>query len=88
VPRTSPTPRKRRRSTRPGKAAPLDQLAARLEGLEQRLLRLEAGRAAPGDGRAATVRAKRPVPRCPGCGLPLRSRAGRCLACKRPVDSI
>jgi hypothetical protein len=63
-------------------------LLTRLEGLEQRLLQLETGRVGPGDGRAAVARPPRSVLRCPGCGLPLRRRNGRCAACKRPLDSI
>jgi ribosomal protein L34E len=63
-------------------------LLIRLEGLEQRLLQLETGRVGPGDGRVAVVKKARPVLRCPGCGLPLRRRKGRCAACKRPLDSI
>ena len=69
------------------KRATLAELAARVEALEERVMRLETGRAAPGDGRAAVVK---PVPRgkrCPGCGLPLRRKAGRCVECGRPVDS-
>ncbi len=63
-------------------------LQARLAGLEQRVLQLETGRVGTGDGRAAVEKPARPVRRCPGCGLPLRRRAGRCAACKRPLDSI
>jgi hypothetical protein len=66
----------------------LDDLLVRLAGLEQRLLLLETGRVGPGDGRAAVEKRVRPVLRCPGCGLPLRRRQGRCAACKRPLDSI
>jgi hypothetical protein len=74
-----------RKSPRPpGLAA----LAARVALLEERVARLEKGRAAPGDGRAAAVKRPRPVRRCPGCGLPLRQRKGRCLACGRPVASL
>lgn len=61
---------------------------ARLAALEDRVTRLEKGRAAPGDGRAAVVKRDRPVKRCPGCGLPLRRRKGRCAACGRPVESL
>jgi hypothetical protein len=64
------------------------ELAQRVAALEERLARLEAGRAGPGDGRAAAIRRERPVKRCPGCGLPLRRRAGRCAACGRPLDSL
>ncbi len=63
-----------------------EELLARLAALEDRVTRLEAGRAAPGDGRAAVTRRDRPVRRCPGCGLPLRRRAGRCAECGRPLD--
>ena len=63
-------------------------LAARLAALEERVARLESGRAGPGDGRAAALKRERPVKRCPGCGLPLRRRAGRCAACGRPLDSL
>jgi hypothetical protein len=66
----------------------LTELAARLEAIEERVMRLETGRAAPGDGRAAVVRPTRQVKRCPGCGLPLRRKAGRCAECGRPVDSL
>jgi ribosomal protein L34E len=66
----------------------LDGLAARIAALEDRVTRLESGRAPPGDGRAAVVKRERPVKRCPGCGLPLRRRAGRCAACGRPLDSL
>ncbi len=60
-------------------------LQARLEELEQRLARLEAGHAPKGDGRAAgPAERKREVRRCPGCGLPLRRRKGRCVECGRP----
>lgn len=66
------------------------ELAARVAALEERVARLEAkaGRAGPGDGRAARVKREPGVPRCPGCGLPLRRRAGRCAACGRPLDSL
>jgi ribosomal protein L34E len=63
-------------------------LAARLAALEERVARIETGRAPPGDGRAAVVKRARAVRRCPGCGLPLRRRAGRCTTCGRPVDSL
>jgi hypothetical protein len=63
-------------------------LLSRLEGLEQRVLLLETGRVGPGDGRATVVKRPRPVRRCPGCGLPLRRRNGRCAACRRPLDPI
>jgi hypothetical protein len=67
---------------------PKPRLTARLAALEERVTRLESGRAPPGDGRAAAVKRPRPVKRCPGCGLPLRRRAGRCAACGRPLDSL
>jgi ribosomal protein L34E len=62
-------------------------VASRLAALEDRVMRLETGRAPPGDGRAARVRSPRTVARCPGCGLPLRRRLGRCAACDRPIDA-
>jgi ribosomal protein L34E len=62
-------------------------LLARVEALEDRVARLETGRAPPGDGRAAVAKPSRPVKRCPGCGLPLRRKAGRCAACGRPLDA-
>jgi ribosomal protein L34E len=64
------------------------ELAARLAALEARIARLEAGKAPIGDGRASVVKRGRAVKRCPGCGLPLRRRAGRCAACGRPLDSF
>jgi ribosomal protein L34E len=72
----------------PRRRPTLAGLAARLAALEDRVARLETGRAPPGDGRAAAVKRERPVKRCPGCGLPLRRRAGRCAACGRPLDSL
>jgi hypothetical protein len=72
----------------PTKRPTLADLAARVEVLEDRIARLEARRAPPGDGRAARVKRPREVKRCPGCGLPLRRRAGRCVECGRPVDSL
>jgi hypothetical protein len=74
-----------RRTAAPPRVA---DLLSRLAGVEQRLRQLETGRVGPGDGRAAAVKRPREVRRCPGCGLPLRRRNGRCLACKRPLDSI
>jgi hypothetical protein len=62
-------------------------LLARLADIEERLARLENGRAPPGDGRAAPATRPARVRRCPGCGLPLRRRAGRCAACGRPLDA-
>jgi hypothetical protein len=73
---------------RPAAPPTIDDLLVRLAGLEQRLLLLETGRVGPGDGRASVTRPPRPVRRCPGCGLPLRRRQGRCAACRRPLDSI
>jgi hypothetical protein len=66
----------------------LSALAARIAALEERVTRLEQGRAPPGDGRAAVQKPARRVRRCPGCGLPLRQRKGRCSACGRPVASL
>jgi ribosomal protein L34E len=63
----------------------LEDLAARIAALEERVGRIEAGKVGPGDGRAAVVKRAPGVKRCPGCGLPLRRRAGRCAACGRPV---
>ncbi len=64
----------------------LGDIAARLDALEERVGRLEARKAPPGDGRAARVKRAPSVKRCPGCGLPLRKRQGRCAACGRPLD--
>jgi len=64
-----------------------DEILARLAALEERVTCLEQGRASPGDGRAATPRPLPKVKRCPGCGLPLRRKAGRCAACGRPLDA-
>jgi ribosomal protein L34E len=64
------------------------ELLARIAALEERVARLETGRAPPGDGRAAAVKREKTVKRCPGCGLPLRRRAGRCAACGRPLASL
>jgi hypothetical protein len=69
------------------RAPPLAALRARLEALEARVTALETGRAGPGDGRAA-IRRSPGVKRCPGCGLPLRRRSGRCAECGRPLDSL
>ncbi|BDG06707.1 hypothetical protein [Anaeromyxobacter oryzae] len=66
----------------------MKELLARVEALEARVARLEAGRAPEGDGRAAARPREPNVKRCPGCGLPLRRRAGRCAACGRPIDSL
>jgi hypothetical protein len=67
------------------KETSLAELRARLEALEERVGRIEAGKAPPGDGRAAAPRRRASVRRCPGCGLPLRRRAGRCTHCGRPA---
>jgi ribosomal protein L34E len=75
-----PTTKRRPRSTR--------ALEARVAALEDRVTRLEKGEAPPGDGRAAVIRRPRPVKRCPGCGLPLKRRKGRCAACGRPIASL
>jgi hypothetical protein len=76
-----------RRKARAGAAPAARTLAARLAALEARVARLELGRApTPGDGRASRVVREPGVKRCPGCGLPLRRRAGRCAACGRPLD--
>lgn len=66
----------------------LATLEARLAALEERVTRLEKGQALPGDGRAAMVKRAPGVKRCPGCGLPLRRRKGRCAACGRPLASL
>jgi hypothetical protein len=76
------------RSVPPRKAPRPSVLAARIAALEERVTRLEQGRAPPGDGRAAAPERTRKVRRCPGCGLPLRQRKGRCVACGRPVASL
>jgi hypothetical protein len=62
------------------------ELVERIAALEERVARLEAKRAPPGDGRAATVPRRRVV-RCPGCGLPLKKRRGRCAECGRPLEA-
>jgi len=62
------------------------ELARRLAEVEERLARLEAGKAPRGDGRAAKEPRHATVRRCPGCGLPLRRKAGRCASCSRPLD--
>ena len=65
-----------------------DEILHRLRALEERLERLEAGKAPPGDGRAASPRNRKPVVRCTGCGLPLRRRAGRRAECGLPLSRI
>ncbi|HZZ84581.1 MAG TPA: hypothetical protein VFE30_08590 [Anaeromyxobacteraceae bacterium] len=70
--------------TRRSAAPSLQQLLARLEALEERVGRIESGRAPRGDGRAAKAPEEKKVRRCPGCGLPLRRRNGRCVECGRP----
>jgi hypothetical protein len=62
------------------------ELLDRLERIEARLGRLESGRAPPGDGRAARPSSPKPVERCPGCGLPLHRRRGRCRECGVPLS--
>jgi ribosomal protein L34E len=66
----------------------MKDLLTRVASLEARVARLESGRAPEGDGRAAARPREPSVKRCPGCGLPLRRRAGRCAACGRPIDSL
>jgi len=60
------------------------ELAARMAALEDRVTRLERKRPPPGDGRTTSPAAR--GARCPGCGLPLRRRKGRCAECGRPLD--
>jgi ribosomal protein L34E len=76
-----------RKQSAPRRTSPLADLARRLAALEERVTRLETGKAGPGDGRAAKAERQRDVARCPGCGLPLRRKAGRCAACGRPLDA-
>ncbi len=66
-------------------APDLADLAARLEALEERVGRLERGKPAPGDGRNAAPPPGPKVKRCPGCGLPLQRRKGRCAHCGLPL---
>jgi ribosomal protein L34E len=75
-------------TTRPGRPAAIQAIEARIAALEERVTRLEKGQAPPGDGRAAVARRPRAVKRCPGCGLPLKRRKGRCAACGRPIASL
>ncbi|HSN15468.1 MAG TPA: hypothetical protein VLT61_12610 [Anaeromyxobacteraceae bacterium] len=70
----------------PSSRPSLADLLARIAVLEERVGRLESGKAPPGDGRATPLEPRRKVKRCPGCGLPLRRRKGRCAACGRPLD--
>jgi ribosomal protein L34E len=70
------------------KRTPIATLERRLSELEARVARIEAGRAPAGDGRAAVAKRDPKVKRCPGCGLPLRTRKGRCAACGRPLASL
>jgi hypothetical protein len=62
------------------------ELLHRVRALEERLARLEGGKAPPGDGRGASRPRSRPTVRCPGCGLPLRKRGGRCRECGLPLS--
>jgi hypothetical protein len=71
----------------PRRASPLDEVLARLAALEERVERLERSRPPPGDGRTTREGSRRAVARCPGCGLPLVRRRGRCAACGRPLDA-
>jgi hypothetical protein len=61
------------------------EILARLAALEERVGRIEAGKPPPGDGRTSPPEQSRRLRRCPGCGLPLRRRAGRCAHCGRPL---
>jgi hypothetical protein len=63
------------------------ELLARLAALEARVAKLEGRRARPGDGRAAADPPPPGVKRCPGCGLALRRRKGRCAECGIPLDA-
>ncbi len=60
-------------------------LAARLQALEERVTRLEQGKLPPGDGRNPAPARGAGVRRCPGCGLPLQRRKGRCAHCGVPL---
>lgn len=62
------------------------ELLLRIQALEERLGRLEAGRPPPGDGRASAIQRPPQVTRCTGCGLPLRRRAGHCRECGVPLS--
>lgn len=65
------------------------ELLARVAALEARVARLEGRerRARPGDGRAAVEPLPPGTRRCPGCGLALRRRKGRCAECGFPLDA-
>ncbi len=63
----------------------LASLASRLEALEERVTRLERGKLPPGDGRNPAPARAAAVRRCPGCGLPLQRRKGRCAHCGVPL---
>lgn len=69
----------------PRRATSSAELADRIRALEERVARLEARRAPPGDGRAAASPPGK-ARRCPGCGLPLKKRRGRCAECGRPLE--
>jgi hypothetical protein len=77
----SPRPPGRRRKLGPS----VGELVERLVALEERLTRVEEGKAPPGDGRSSAKPAPRTPHRCIGCGLPLRKQAGRCRWCGRPL---
>jgi hypothetical protein len=66
--------------------ASLGEVVARLAALEARIAQLERRRARLGDGRAAADPPPPGVKRCPGCGLALRRRKGRCAECGIPLD--
>jgi hypothetical protein len=70
----------------PKRAPTATELSARLDALEARVARLEGRRAGVGDGRAAVEPLAPGVKRCPGCGLALRRRKGRCAECGLPLD--
>jgi hypothetical protein len=74
-----------RRPAAPSGPSPAE-LRRRVAALEARVSLLETGKAGPGDGRAAAPAERPRILRCPGCGLKLRTRQGRCAACGRPVD--
>jgi len=74
-----------RRPTAPTGPSPA-ALRRRVAALEARVALLENGKVGPGDGRAAVPEPRSLTNRCPGCGLKLETRLGRCAACGRPVD--